>query len=168
VHLRVAGGALIAAHLALVACAEVEPDLVLGTGEIEFTALEEGDELEVIRGPQNGFHVLGAIRTMGIEPGDDRDLASPRNPSVVFTLTTADGTEWQFPDTIVQGLPSAPSSADPWTHEMLNRRVVLDILADDELDSVDGTLAVTLTDADGIVLSDSVGVFLVPSPFNDL
>jgi len=160
--------ALAAGHLLLAACsADVDPALVLGTGEIEFEHLADGDELEVIRGPQNGFHVLGAIRVAGIEPGNSDNLAATDNPTTVFTLTT-DAGEVQFPNEIVQGLPTAPRSAAPWSHEMLNRRVVLDILSDDELDGVDATLAVTLTDVDGEALTGAVDVHLVPSPFNDL
>ncbi len=61
--------------LALAACApEVDPRclvgdpaLHLGTGEDRYRSLDEADDLEVVFGPQGGYHAVYAIRPSGVE-----------------------------------------------------------------------------------------------------
>ena len=43
------------------------PAVEIGTGEIEFQPLDDGDMLDIIQGPQGGFHLLGSLRVKGIE-----------------------------------------------------------------------------------------------------
>lgn len=42
--------------------------LEIGTGETGFTALADGDALELVYGPQGGYHVWGACGIYGIDP----------------------------------------------------------------------------------------------------
>ncbi len=39
-----------------------KPWLELGTGASEFTPLRDGDAVDIVRGPQGGFHIWGALR----------------------------------------------------------------------------------------------------------
>lgn len=42
--------------------------LEIGTGEMEFRPLADGDPLEVVLGPQGGYHVVGNARVVGFVP----------------------------------------------------------------------------------------------------
>lgn len=47
---------------------EGEPSLQVGTGVDAFEALSELDEVEVVFGPQGGYHVVTAVRVCHMEP----------------------------------------------------------------------------------------------------
>ena len=51
---------------------ELEPAVLLGTGEWEWQDLYE--EINVILGPQGGYHILGSVRVRGLVPGDPENL----------------------------------------------------------------------------------------------
>ena len=42
--------------------------LEVGTGKDNFVALHESDTIEIIHGPQGGWHLWGALRTKGLTP----------------------------------------------------------------------------------------------------
>lgn len=42
--------------------------LEVGTGETAFAALADGDDLELVYGPQGGYHVWGACGIYGVDP----------------------------------------------------------------------------------------------------
>ena len=46
-------------------CACLAPVVEVGTGELVFSPLEDGDELRMVHGPQGGWHLLGAVRLTG-------------------------------------------------------------------------------------------------------
>ena len=43
-------------------CSSGEPIMEIGTGEEEFEPLNDGDNIEVIHGTQDGHHILGSLR----------------------------------------------------------------------------------------------------------
>jgi hypothetical protein len=47
-----------------------EPLLEIGTGRDGFVALHDGDELELIHGPQGGYHLWGAVRARNLAPAE--------------------------------------------------------------------------------------------------
>ncbi len=62
------------AALTLAGCGEAPPDdptveLELGTGSWRFESVTDGDEVDLVRGAQGGWHVWVAIRGRGIEDG---------------------------------------------------------------------------------------------------
>jgi hypothetical protein len=57
----------------------------IGVGESSFTPLQEGDAVTIVKGPQGGFHITGALRA---SPG-----FVPRAMEVRYRVLTADGTE---------------------------------------------------------------------------
>jgi len=142
-----------------------DPGMQLGTGEVEFEAVQDGDTLPVIRGPQGGYHVLGSLLAKGLEAGDSEDLTSDRNPTVTFDVMHG-GESILLIGPFTQGLDDAPSSADPFTHQVVGRFLILSA-TDAELDGETVTISVRIDDVDGVSLDDEISVELEPHPFNN-
>lgn len=57
--------------LGLCACTgpnlDTDPLVILGTGEVEWEALNEGDSVSLVSGLQGGQHIWGAVRVTGID-----------------------------------------------------------------------------------------------------
>jgi len=158
---------LLACALGLAACpsGSEDPGVLLGTGEVEFETVGDGDTMQVIRGPQGGYHLLGSVLVKGMEAGDPDDLGSDRNPTLTFDVVH-DGASIILIDSITQGLEDAPASQAPFTHQVVGRFVVLDITSDAELDGETVTMSITVEDVQGETQSDDVTVDLEPHPFN--
>lgn len=43
-------------------CEDMTPRIEIGTGELDFEVLEDGASLEIIHGPQGGWHLVGSLR----------------------------------------------------------------------------------------------------------
>jgi hypothetical protein len=48
--------------------APVEPFVTIGTGTSRYETLSAGESMDIIQGPQGGYHVWGALRAGGIDP----------------------------------------------------------------------------------------------------
>ena len=142
-----------------------EPAIELGTGEITFAPLANGDEIEVIRGPQGGYHFLGSMRVRGVQAGTRERLDDPTNPTTRFTVLDGD-TSLAPHASYRQGLEA--SEHEDWTHEMIGRLVILDITDDDEINERDVVFGVTVEDTEGRVVSQQLELHVVPNPLNDL
>jgi len=147
----------------------LDPDLQLGTGVSSFIAVEDGDEVVIVFGPQGGYHLDGSLRVQGIDPGDEDDLSDPRNPLTVFQVRREDGTivsGLQGADTIEyrQGIDATDT---PGVYEMVGRRILLDIESDSELVGETLSVSVSVEDADGVMLADEHDLIAVASPYND-
>jgi len=152
--------------LLLTACsANLDPSVEIGTGEIEFVPLESGETLQIIQGPQGGFHLLASLRVHGIIPGDRGNLEDASNPTITFDVIH-EGASLISIGPITQGLDSAPLREFPYTHQMTGRFAILDINADDELDGETVSLSVHIEAEEEIEISDSVTIDLVPHPAN--
>ncbi|MEE2828690.1 MAG: hypothetical protein VX498_05855, partial [Myxococcota bacterium] len=150
----------------LAACsAPTGPAVELGTGEIEFVAIEDDDTLEIFQGPQGGFHLLASIRTKGIEPGDRGNLEDSNNPTITLDVVHEDES-FILIGPITQGLDPAPIGELPFTHQMTGRFAILDIEDDDVLSEESVTFSVRVQDSDGVEVEDSVDVHLAPHPNN--
>jgi hypothetical protein len=166
-----------AAALALVACSggkdggdtgstlpELDPKVELGTGDIEFVPLADGDEIETVFGPQGGYHFYVSILVQGVNPGDPDNLSDPDNPVTAF-YTYKDGARFDLDAaTYQQGLDPVPG--EPGQYEMIGRRLILDIQSDDEINGDEVFVTVDVTDADGVTVHDERTLVAVPSPFN--
>jgi len=142
---------------------DAPPMVELGTGETEFVPLTEGQELEYIRGPQNGFHFFGSMRVSGVDPGNPDDLSDPRNPTTEFQVFRGAERVDLMASRYVQGLDPA-TGADG--HAMIGRLVILD---NDEVPTLEGEMVritVTVTDADGTSVSDERTIVAIPHPSN--
>jgi hypothetical protein len=163
--------ALLAALL-LAGCPTEEPPpdgpaVDLGTGELDFEPLADGDRVAIVQGPQGGYHLYGSIRTVGVVAGDSRDLTDPTNPTMAFDVVHAGDSIIAVPP-FTQGLDEAPPAQAPWTHWMLGREARLDLLfgEDATLDGETVDFSITVSDTDGTVVQDTVSVELYPHPLN--
>ena len=168
VLVRVAALAL--AALALFSCGgddepviEGPPRVELGTGEADFESLADGDDIEVVLGPQGGFHLVGSARVGGIHPGDSGDLGDPDNPTTTFRVFVGSTRFDAMASSYTQGLAPAGNAE----YEMIGRFVILDILDDTELDGMTVRFDVDVVAADGTAMaSDSRTLMAVPHPNN--
>jgi len=141
----------------------VVPTIEIGTGDPEFVAIAEGQDLEVIRGPQNGFHFLASVRVSGVEAGNPDDRMDPRNPTTEFRVFRDMDRVDLMASSYTQGLDPIVGGGG---HEMVGRFLILDIASDDVLDGVMVRMEVTFTDVDGVVLEDQRNVRAIPHPAN--
>lgn len=91
------------ALLALGAGCPADPDpspvVILGTGTTEFEPLMPGQELEVHRGTQGGFHFFAHARMRGLDPGDPEMPGLVSNPQTTFSafLESGEQIDYMFP-----------------------------------------------------------------------
>ena len=153
----------------IMACEEaaspIPIDAQIGTGEWEWSELEEGGDIPVIQGPQGGFHLLGSVRVSGIETGDADTLSATNNPTTSF-FVWVDGTNLTPGASYTQGLDSSSNLDDSYTHEMLGRFAILDIESDDELDGIELLFEVVVEDVNGTVVGDYLNLVAYPHPYN--
>lgn len=142
-----------------------DAEVRLGTGEIAWQDVDEGGAVYAVYGPQGGYHLLGSVRTRGLNAGNATDLSSVQNPTTAFSVIW-DGIEMVTSSPIVQGLDPVEDTGVAWTHEMIGRFAVLDITTDQKIDSQEVTFSVTVTDADGQSYSDTRNVIVEPHPSN--
>ncbi|MFM2151803.1 MAG: hypothetical protein RL199_238 [Pseudomonadota bacterium] len=123
----------------------------MGSGKDSYAATVDGATVEIIHGPQGGYHLWGAFRTAGIAAGPvsvTYDVLRDDTPAVTLSSTTyevdpfarAGGREWAG---LIGYVPNEQLEATA------NRPVVL---------------SMTLTDAAGAVLHDERHVIAGPVP----
>ncbi len=92
--------ALLLSATALIGCDEDEPEtceelaqrdasLELGTGEDLYEALEDGDPIYAVHGPQGGSHAWVGARATGIDPGEGFGETND-GPQITWTLWYGD------------------------------------------------------------------------------
>lgn len=64
----------------------------LGTGTVDFESLSPDQELELVAGPQGGYHFIVHARMVGLEPGDPSRPGLPDNPRTSFGIHDESGT----------------------------------------------------------------------------
>jgi len=138
------------------------PRVEIGTGDVAFLPLVDGDDLFIVEGPQGGFHLVGSLRAWNLHPGNPDDLSSPGNPTMVFEAFVGDVQVDSGVSRYTQGLRAGEDDAS----EMVGRRIILDITDDAELDGAMLRVEVTATDKDGQIASDQRSVVGVPHPNN--
>ena len=145
---------------------EVQPDagppsLALGTGLTRFEALDDGDEVFVILGPQGGYHLLGSLHASNINPGNPKDLSDPSNPTIVFEVFSGADRVDAMASTYTQGLKPATDGV-----EMVGRQVILDIANDSQLEGQTLRFVVTVMDTDGVTVRSEKEVIAKAHPNN--
>lgn len=80
--------------LLMAACAvdEGPATIELGTGQVEFEALEEMQGLVLVAGPQGGYHFIAHARIQALEPGISSMPGLQLNPLTQFFVYREDGT----------------------------------------------------------------------------
>jgi len=146
---------MVALALALAGCGGSEPDVppeaTLGTGIDAFVPLTDGDIVDIVQGPQGGFHVFGSVRIRGLDPGNPDDLGDPSNPTSDFLVFQGDTRVDLDASHYTQGLDP---TAEAGTFEMVGRLLILDIQSPAELDGASLRIEVTVTDVDQRSASD--------------
>ncbi len=139
------------------------PTVTLGSGDVAFEALDDGDDIFIVQGAQGGFHFFGSVAVTGIDPGNPNDLGDASNPTTEFrAFRGADRVDAEA-SRYVQGL--RPVDGMPGVG-MVGRLVILDILADDDLDGATVRFEVEVTGADGTTASDARTLTAVAHPNN--
>jgi len=151
--------------LAAQGCEPPEPAFEIGTGELEFEVLADGDEILVIHGPQGGYHLLASLRAVGIEAGSHDSLGDPDNPTMELKVEH-DGQQLVVNGLFTQGLVPPNSPGSNWSHQTLGRLAILDITDDSELAGEEVVFSATITPVSGPVFTDSRTLRVEPHPFN--
>jgi len=146
---------------------QYEPDVLLGTGEYEWEDLNDGGNVYVVFGPQGGYHLLGSVRTRGIEAGNSQDLSDVSNPTVQFSVIW-DEEEYVMSGSITQGLDPVVDEAAAWTHELVGRFAILDIVTDEDISGETVVFTVAVTTAEGDEYTDSMELIIEPHPNNHI
>lgn len=142
------------------------PIIEMGTGEWDWEPMEEGQEIDVIQGPQGGFHLLGSVRVAGLTAGSADDLSDPTNPTTRFWVVH-EGVDLAPSSRFIQGLDASPEDASPYTHQMVGRFIIMDIEGDDELDGVGIAFGVSVEDVEGVRVEAEMRLTAVPHPLNN-
>lgn len=124
--------------------AEAAPTLALGTGETAFEAIE--GPLEIVYGPQGGWHVVIALRAEGL----DGDL-----PWDVQLTGLVDGEEVGATDPY--GRPRCNRTETAWDVPGL---LLVWSVPPEALDGREATIRATATDANGVTVEDELTVRL--------
>lgn len=146
---------------------QYDPEILLGTGEYEWEELTDGGSVYVVFGPQGGYHLLGSVRTRGVEAGNNQDLSDTSNPTVKFSVIWSEE-EYVMSGSITQGLDAVTDEAAEWTHELIGRFAILDIVTDDDISGESVDFSVTVTTADGAQYADSMELIVEPHPNNNI
>ncbi len=140
----------------------IEPTVAvtIGGGESSWEPLDDGSELTMVHGPQGGWHMLGSVRTQGM----DAIIAV----EYVITADEHDGAVISDNFYRVQSLTD-PDDETVHTYPGMYGYLTVDELADGELDTPpellswqDVTLTMTVTDDSGRTASDTLQVVAAP------
>lgn len=104
----------------------------IGTGMFTFERLVDGQPLDLIAGPQGGFHFVVHARMRGLTPGDPRQPGLAENPTTYFRVLDEDGARVDVPEVRKIGYASDPQVGG-W-YALPSGRILL----------IDNTLASTL------------------------
>lgn len=127
------------------------PAVTVGTGLDVFTPFEDGADLPFWHGAQGGWHVYGSAQVAGLFVPTSRDYADPDNLLVDFAVTDAAGATLAG----YSGLPRLFTPNVDDVPELLGERLILSIMAPEDVEGDTVTLSVTVTDACGTTVSDA-------------
>ena len=167
---RLPGGrawlSVIAAVSTLTGCsdpAETLAEAEIGTGMFSFAALPDGASLDLVSGPQGGFHFIVHARMRGLSPGDPQQPGLPDNPTTWFRALDENGARVDIPE--VRQLGYAPqASGDDWYILPSGRILLIDNEAAPRLYGRPVTIEVQIRDASGRMAGDTVRITAVAYP----
>ena len=156
--------------IAILGCSETAPcptgetpSVTLGTGLRNFEPLTEGAQIEIVQGPQGGYHFFGSVHVTGLDQGDPTDLSDARNPTTEFRVFHNAMRVDALASRYTQGLLSTD---DCTTFAMIGRLVILDIADDDQLAGKRVRFEVEVTDTRGRRATDVRELMAHPHPGN--
>jgi hypothetical protein len=135
----------------------------IGTGMFGFERLVEDQALDLIAGPQGGFHFVVHARMRGLTPGDPRQPGLPENPSTFFRALDENGARVDVPETRQIGYTPDPQ-VDGWYALPSGRILLIDNLAARGLYGRPVTIEMQIQDSEGRMAGDSVRITAVAFP----
>lgn len=134
------------------------PSLTVGSGELEHSPVDDDDVLDVIYGPQGGWHVFGSLRTTGVKAGPPDILIHPDTPVITFELVDGDEVFGGY-----QSLPRPLNELGFGELEMFGEPLILWVKSPEPFYERPVTLRATLSDGCGTVVHDQHTVSLSPA-----
>lgn len=143
--------------LTLVGCGDDPPNgpgiIEIGTGALDWEPLTEGQDLEIIAGPQGGYHFVINARIQNLLPGEPSSISALGNPQTRFAIYLEDGSRV---DVMAQPYRLGYRRADEIWHELPSGRILQledDLIAEEnlipEIYGQDVRLEVEIRDARG-------------------
>ncbi len=127
------------------------PSFVVGSGKDSYAATADGATVEIIHGPQGGYHLWGAFRVSGIAAG---------SVSVTYVVSRDTLPTTPLSSTTYDVDPFARAGGREWAG-------LIGYVPNDQLAATANqpvVLSMTLTDASGTVLHDERHVIAGPVP----
>ena len=127
------------------------PTFVVGSGKDSYAAMADGATVEIIHGPQGGYHLWGAFRVTGIASG---------RVSVTYVVSRDTLPATPLSSTTYEVVPFARAGGREWAG-------LIGYVPNDQLEATANqpvVLSMTLTDAAGSVLRDERHVVAGPVP----
>lgn len=146
---------------------EGTPEVEIGTGMISFLPLEDGQPLDLVAGPQGGYHFHVHARIRGMAPGDPRDRTAPGNPTTWFRALDDTGARVDIPEVRTLGYAAGEAGDEGWHLLPSGRIMLIENAAAVTLYDRIVTLEVQVRDANGRMAGDSVQIVAVPYPPRD-
>lgn len=131
------------------------PTLTIGTGELSWVDVADGDHLGWTFGSQGGMHVYGSLRATHLLQGASDSLSDPDNPMVDFVLLDGDITIAGF-----TRIPHHFTEAVDGTLSAVGDRLVLYEEDATYLDGLEVVMRATVDDRCGTQVTDERTVVL--------
>ncbi len=130
-----------------------EASVELGTGQLTYETLADGQTLPFYRGPQGGYHVFVSVRAQGIDGG--ANALDPNNPVLTLRLSSESGSIAELANQPRQ----LPENGD--YVELVGQLLIFSVADPLSYDGTDATLDWSLTDRCVRSFEGSVDVHLV-------
>ena len=134
-------------------CEAGAPTAALGTGDVDFVPIAEGDTIPLYYGAQGGVHVYGSVRVTGLAIRANMALNNPDTPKVTFQVRDGDGD-------VIGGYAQLPRQfrrdGDAWS--LVGEQLILDL--EEPSAGMPLTLDFSATDACEANAAASIGLML--------
>ena len=123
-----------------------DPTLEIGAGATTFETLQDGDPIELVHGPQGGYHLEIALRGFGI---DGSDLVAGSMSGTIGGQGLASSKPWL----------DFRCNAETGTLDALGTNLIYDAQPAD-LDGQTTEVLISITDASGTVVEDTATLLI--------
>jgi hypothetical protein len=135
----------------------------IGTGMFTFERLVEGQPLDLIAGPQGGFHFVIHARMRGMTPGDPRQPGLAENPTTFFRVLDEDGNRVDVPEVRKIGYAPDPQVSG-WYALPSGRILLIDNTRASALYGRPVTIELQIQDGSGRMAGDTARITAVAFP----
>ena len=135
----------------------------IGTGMFGFERLVEDQTLDLISGPQGGFHFVVHARMRGMNPGDPRQPGQPGNPSTFFRALDENGERVDIPEIRQLGYTPDPQ-VEGWYALPSGRILLIENLKARSLYGRPVTIELQIQDSAGRMAGDTARITAIAFP----